>query len=92
MATLAWDPLGRELFECWHYEDLHPACPAAVENLFDDPFQDGPLYQDLEWTKALCVAEGQVSKSMAREYTQLSTFVAWEGDSHGLRALLHNRD
>ena len=38
------------------------------------------------------MAEEHVSGSMAREYVQLSTFVASEFDFHGLRALLRNQD
>ena len=37
MATLASDSVGRELFEYWHYEDLHTASPTTVENLSDAP-------------------------------------------------------
>ena len=47
MATLASDPVGRELFEYWHYEDLNSGCPASVEDLFDAPWQDGPLFYAL---------------------------------------------
>ena len=38
------------------------------------------------------MAKGHVSGSMAREYVQLSTFMASEDDYHVLRALLRNRD
>ena len=97
-ATLALDPAGRDLFEHWHYEDLHhyedlgSGLPAAVEDSFDAAWQGGPLFYDLQGSEALCVAEGHVSGSMAREYVQLSTFVALECDFHGLRALVRNRD
>ena len=38
------------------------------------------------------MAEEHAAVSMAREYVQLSTFVASESDGHGLLALLRNRD
>ena len=47
MATLVTDPVGRGLFECWHYENLPSGRPAAVENLCDAPWQDGPLFDAL---------------------------------------------
>ena len=35
VATLASDPVGRDLFEYWHYEDLGSGRLAAVGDLFD---------------------------------------------------------
>ena len=92
MDTIASDPAGRDMFEYWHYEDLGSDCPATVEDLFDAAWQAGPLFYDLQESEALHVAEGHISGSMAREYVQLSTFVASEDYYHGPRALLRNRD
>ena len=97
MVTLAFDPLGRDLFEHWHYEDLHhhedlAGLPAAVANTFETDWQNGPSFCDLQGTEALCVAKDHVLGSMAHEYVQLSTFVASECNFHGLHALLRNRN
>jgi hypothetical protein len=91
MATLAGDPLGQEMFELWHYEDLH-SYPTAVEDLFDVPWQDGPLFCDLHGTEAYQMAGEQVYVLVTREYMQLSIFVVAEGDFHGLRALFLSQD
>jgi hypothetical protein len=58
MATLVLDPAGRDLFEHWHYEELRSDRPAAVEDLFDAPWQNGPSFNALQGPEALCVAEG----------------------------------
>ena len=96
MSTLAFDPAGRELFERWHYETSHledqDGRPAAVPDAHDTGGRDDPSFYDLQGTEAFRVAEEHVAVSMAREYVQLSTFVASESDFHGLRALLRNRD
>jgi len=96
MATLAFDPPGRELFEHWHYEifrlEDRAGLLAAVPDTHDTGGRDGPSFYELQGTEAFRVAEEHVTVSMAREYVQLSTFVASESDFHGLRALLRNRD
>ena len=95
MATLAFDPPGRELFEHWHFEIFHledrAELPAFLPDMHDSGGRDGSSFYDLQGTEAFCVAEEHVAVSMAREYVQLSTFVASELDFHGLRALLRNR-
>ena len=96
LVTLAFDPPVRELFEHWHYEIFHledrAGLPAAVPAMHDSGGRDRPSFCDLQGTETFCVAEEHVVMSMAREYVQLSTFVASESDFHGLRALLCNRD
>ena len=92
MATLVSDPVGRGLFEYWFYEALPAGRPAAVEDLFDATWQDGPLFYALQGSEDLRVAEGHISGSMAHEYVQLSTFMASKDEYHGIHALLRNRD
>ena len=96
MATLVFDPPGRELFEHWHYEIFHledrAGLPAVLPDMYDSGGRDGSSFYDLQGTEAFCVAEEHVAVLMAREYVQLSTFMASESDFHGLRALLCNRD
>ena len=72
MVTLAPDPVGRELFEYWHYEGLHSGRPAAVEDLFDAPWQDGPSFYALQGSEALRVAEEHDSGSMMCSYNLVS--------------------
>ena len=69
-AILASDPVGRDLFEYWHYEDMGSGRPAAAEDLFDVDWQNGPLFYALKGLEALLTAEGHVSGSMTREYVQ----------------------
>ena len=51
MATLAFDPFGRDLFEHWHYEIFHhedqAGLPAAVLNTHDTGGWNGPSFYDL---------------------------------------------
>ena len=74
MAILALDPAGRDLFEHWHYEDLHhhedlgAGLPAAIEDTFEVAWQDGPSFYDLQGTHALRVDKDHVSGSMTRDY------------------------
>ena len=72
MATLAFDPVGRELFEQWHYEisrlEDQAGLPAAVPDAHDTGGRDGPSFYDLQRSEAFRVAEEHVAVSMAREY------------------------
>ena len=48
MATLVFDPPGRDLFEHWHYEIFHledrAGLPAAVLDMHDSGRRDGPSF------------------------------------------------
>ena len=91
IASLAGDPLGREMFELWHYDGPY-SFPDGVEKYLFVPWSDDPLFHDLHGTEVYLMAEELVHAGMVRKYLQLSICVVAEDYFHGQRVVLCRPD